>query len=342
MIAIAPSDQQYKPAGQPTPLTDINYLVLQGAHDGDVFTFTGMKQYQRVSFSDPESDLFRAAVYINRANHGQFNTSWGRRDFEIPRGWLQNTQAFMDGDAQREIAKVYISAFLDATLRGVEEYIPLFQDQRAAGDWLPPTLYINQYHPAGFIPLVTFEEDIDLTTGTLLGSELSGRSLSLWREDELEFRTGRAQDNQAVQLAWSSERGRYTLILPFNWAEIWGLNEKATLVFSMADDRRGEIEGLIDLSIVLRDASGDSASLKMNDYGALLPQFPAQFSKLPAWEDSSYKKASEPVFQTFYLPLRDFMESNSYLNLASLLEISFRFDVLDEGRVILDDIGVIR
>jgi hypothetical protein len=36
------------------------------------------------------------------------------------------------------------------------------------------------------------------------------------------------------------------------------------------------------------------------------------------------------------------MESNSYLNLASLLEISFRFDVLDEGRVILDDIGVIR
>lgn len=35
IIAIAPSDQQYRPASQPNPLENINYLVFQGAHDAD-------------------------------------------------------------------------------------------------------------------------------------------------------------------------------------------------------------------------------------------------------------------------------------------------------------------
>jgi hypothetical protein len=36
VIAIAPCDGQYQPGLMRTPLTDVNYLVLQGSHDADV------------------------------------------------------------------------------------------------------------------------------------------------------------------------------------------------------------------------------------------------------------------------------------------------------------------
>ena len=51
LVAIAPVDGQYRPADQGTPLTDVNYLVLHGAHDSDVSTFMGQRQFQRIRFS---------------------------------------------------------------------------------------------------------------------------------------------------------------------------------------------------------------------------------------------------------------------------------------------------
>ena len=82
VVAIAPVDGQHKPADHLPELTDINYLVLQGSHDADLYFFDGIQQYQRVSFSDPDSDWFKASLYIYRANHGQFNTTWGRTGWE--------------------------------------------------------------------------------------------------------------------------------------------------------------------------------------------------------------------------------------------------------------------
>ena len=78
MIAIAPIDGQYDPAGRDTPLTDVNYFVMHGSHDADVVSFSGLNQYERVRFTGEEG--VKAALYIYRANHGQFNSSWGQVD----------------------------------------------------------------------------------------------------------------------------------------------------------------------------------------------------------------------------------------------------------------------
>ena len=48
---MAPSVNQYLPAGHETELSDIDYLVLQGANDQDISVFLGNEQYENVSFS---------------------------------------------------------------------------------------------------------------------------------------------------------------------------------------------------------------------------------------------------------------------------------------------------
>ena len=48
VVAIAPSDGQYKPAGKPAPLSGVSYLLLQGGHDGDVSIFLGERLYRRL------------------------------------------------------------------------------------------------------------------------------------------------------------------------------------------------------------------------------------------------------------------------------------------------------
>ena len=136
---------------------------------------------------------------------------------------------------QREIAKVYLSAFLETTLKGNEVYKELFTDYRAAGDWLPQTAYITQFSDYGFVELAGFEEDIDPQTLSLPGAYADGINLSRWREKAPRFRNGDRQDDYAVLLGWKGDGGRYSIDLPAEFE--WQLDEDVELVFEAADAR---------------------------------------------------------------------------------------------------------
>lgn len=204
IIAIAPVDGQYKPSDQPTPLKNINYLLLHGSHDADVSSFSGDKQFKRIKFDNGEYK-FKTSIYIYRANHGQFNTVWGNHDSGMPRALLLNTKALISGEDQRQIAKVYMGAFLETTLKGNPSYMPLFKDYRYAEKWLPETLYINRFEDSETNILVDFDEDIDVTTTTIKGGKLMGEELRIWREEDIGFRRGRGiRMNKAVYLGWEN------------------------------------------------------------------------------------------------------------------------------------------
>jgi len=254
IVAIAPVDGQYLPSGQGVPLTDVSYLVFHGSHDGDVTSFHGLRQYNRVSF-DQNPEGFKAAVYVYRANHGQWNTVWGSKD-NGPRSQRNlDLSVLLDPEDQREFALVYVTSFLEATLRDDPTFLPLFSDHRVAGDWLPPTLYVTRYQHGSFRSLATFDEDIDLTTGTADDVTLFGDSLSMWRENLMELRsrnranTSASQESQALWLGWNravkgapdGELGRpgtYTLDLGSTLAGDWGLDGRTTLDFALgATDR---------------------------------------------------------------------------------------------------------
>jgi dienelactone hydrolase len=172
IVAIAPADGQYKPAGQWRTIEDVNYFTIQGANDSDVSSFMGSRQWDHIRFTGAPN-FFKSELYIYRANHGQFNTVWGRTDAGAPMNWFLNLHPLLTGEDQRRIAKIYISAFLEATLHSRREYVPLFQDYRRVRNLLPRTLYINRYQDSTDHVIANFNEDADVTTTTSPGGHIT-------------------------------------------------------------------------------------------------------------------------------------------------------------------------
>jgi len=257
IVSIAPVDGQYLPTGRKMPVEDVSYLVFHGSHDGDVTSFHGLRIYDRLTFTDSAAaardvPLFKSAVYVYRANHGQWNSRWGPNDNGPRSARILNLETLMPGEDQRRFAELYVSAFLDVVLKGDTRYLPVFRDHRVIGEWLPPTMYVTRYETSGFRPLATFEEDIDVTSGTEVGVRLRGDSLSVWKEDQLQLRssnrssTSASQENQAVFLGWnnrvagSDELGppaAFAVLLPDDLPTEWALDEASTLDLLLAPTR---------------------------------------------------------------------------------------------------------
>ena len=210
VVAIAPVDGQYRPTDRLVPVHDVSYLVFHGSHDGDVTSFHGLRQFNRVQFSGPGSGHFKAAVYVYRANHGQWNQVWGPKDNGPRSQRILDIETLIPTADQRKFGEVYISAFLEATLKQDSRYLPMFRDHRVASDWLPPTMYITQFEESSFVPVATFEEDIDLTTGSMPGVRLRGDSLATWKEADIKLRsrnrtnTSASQEDQVLWLGWNN------------------------------------------------------------------------------------------------------------------------------------------
>jgi dienelactone hydrolase len=250
IIAIAPVDGQYLPTGRQVPVENVNYLVFHGSHDGDVTSFHGLRLYNRVRFTD-DVPRFKAAVYVYRANHGQWNTVWGSHDNGPRSGRRLDLGVLIDAEDQREFGKIYISSFLEATLRRDKRYLPIFRDHRVIGGWLPKTMYVTRFEASSFRPLATFEEDIDVTTGTEDGVWLHADSMATWRENRLALRsrnrttTSGSQDNQALWLGWNNriagedttQRGTpavFRIVLPDSLPRSWALDRNSSLDLLLA------------------------------------------------------------------------------------------------------------
>lgn len=203
VIAIAPVYGQYQPGGRLTQLTDVNYMSIHGANDGDVTQFDGARQFQNVRFTGTDY-RFKATTYVFGANHGQFNTVWGNSDWGMPFGRILNRRALISGEDQRQAGKVFMSAFLEAGLNDRTEYLDLFIDPRRGADWLPETIYITDFQDSRTRILTDFDEDVDVTTASLPGGRTWGENLTVWREDRLQFKY-RDKETSAVYLGWYAE-----------------------------------------------------------------------------------------------------------------------------------------
>lgn len=205
VFAIAPVDGQYRPAGVPTPIENVNYMVIHGSHDGDVSSFNGLRAFQRIKFTDGKP-WFKVAWYVYRANHGQWNSVWGNKDNGPRSGRYLDLRGLITPEQQRQFSMVTIGGFMEATLHGKSEYLPMFRDHRLIGAWLPKTMYITRFQESGFKSLATFDEDVDVTTGSVPGVTISAESLATWKENSLNLRggTGDLLNTNAVTLGWNN------------------------------------------------------------------------------------------------------------------------------------------
>jgi dienelactone hydrolase len=365
IVAIAPVDGQYKPAGQWRWIQDVNYFTIHGSNDGDVSSFQGSRQWDHLRFSG-HGDYFKSELYVYRANHGQFNTSWGRTDHGAPGNWFLNLRSLLDGDGQRQIAKVYLSAFLEATLHNRREYIPLFQDYRKVRDWVPRTLYVNRYLDNSSKIVSDFSEDADVTTTTVPGGILQQKNLTLWHEGKIPYRNG-DRDYNGVFLGWNRTHATnspvppaasYSIDLPATLASDWKLSRQSVLTMSIAvtdetapsADKKLKKKNLeqedgddkpepTDFTIILETQDGATVKLPLSQFNLLLPPLKVKLTKLDYLDKAMYKEESEPVFQSIAVPLMAFAKQDARFDPAKLKTVRLLFDRTPSRVIIVSAIG---
>jgi hypothetical protein len=322
------------PAGEWRALNDINYLTLQGAHDADVSSFLGSEQWDHVHFSG-KADYFKSELYVYGANHGQFNTVWGRSDTRGPQGWFLNLRPLLSGTDQRKIAKIYVAAFLEATLHGRSDYRQLLRDYRQARQWLPETWYIDRYQDSSNEVIADFSEDADLTTTTVPGGKIEGRNLSEWREGKIPFRNGDRGSN-GVFLGWNAgEQASYAVTLPS------GLAAKDSLLsMSIAVTADGEEDRPTDFTVALESDNGVAVKLPLSRFRTLRPAVPIRFTKLEYLDHLLYKEPSEPVFQSVEIPLEDFRKADERFDPTRLRSVRLIFDRTAASELLISQIGL--
>ncbi|HBG58384.1 MAG TPA: alpha/beta hydrolase [Porphyromonadaceae bacterium] len=342
IVQIAPNDP-YTPQKEVAIIPEnINYLILQGGHDEDMHWFLGNRVYNRVIFKDGNYH-FKTALYIYRANHGQFNTSWGRKDNGIPASWFLNTKPIMSGEEQREIAKVYISAFLESTLKGNTDYIPLFKDFRQAAGILPKDFYISQFEDTNFTYIADFQEDFDVTTTSLQGGRIEGENLKAWREDALPLRDdwGTSQQNSGVCLGWEKNDSvatalpQYVIHIPDSTVK----KDRHNNLFFFICNNKDEEANSIDFSMELTAKNG-SVTKSFGSFRQLPPPLKTKLTKTNRIYSMAKNKPVERVLQYVEIPFSEFTKADSTFEPSEINQIRFVFDKTDSGEILLDKIGI--
>jgi hypothetical protein len=272
-----------------------------------------------------------------------------------------NKRQIMPGEDQEKIGKVFISAFLEATLNGKAGYLNLFRDYRSGINWIPETVYLNQYEDPACEFICTFDEDLNVVSTTLEGGEIHSENLTVWREQVVPLKQG-TQATRAVFAGWNLEE---TDSLP----GVLGIRQQGTnqistdensyLYFVMADAKENsnphpneeeefpnkkenddkqdeEKKEPIDLTIVLLDSAGYTAALPLSAYSYLSRQLEPKLMKADFMTDIA---KSDLVFQVFFYPLSTFGEQNPRLDIGSIKEIRFVFNRTEDGVVVIDNIG---
>lgn len=352
LVALAPVDDGYRPAGQSAPIEDVSYLVLHGSHDGDVPNFEGLRPFKRVKF-DETPYRFKSAVYVYRANHGQFNTVWGDDDLGPPFTRFALRRALLTGEEQRRTAEVFVGGFLEATLNDRREYLPMFRDVRTAAAWLPRTTYLTQFEDSTYRTVSDFDTGLDLTRGALPGSIQAGEHLTVWREGDFKGRGAWPFRVRTLYLGWSrrptsATTASYRITLPETTAADWALSSDSRLVFAVADtrdepDTRRDAKKPyepVDFTIELVTSDGVAARVPLNRVFPLPPILRVAFTKSRYLDRAFYASKTEPVFQTYELPLELFAAPGWHP--ARLREIRFVFDRTPTGKIMVDGVGFAR
>jgi dienelactone hydrolase len=325
VVAIAPSDRQWVPEGGPRRLEDTSYLLLAGGLDGDVTTLQGMAQYHRVDLA-PGSDAFRAFAYLQRANHGQFNTIWGRRDA----GWLNSTildrGALLSGEDQRDATRTLITAFLAAAVEGEGGHRAVFTRPDAARGWLPDDVVVTGYADATQRALPV---DADATAGFAAVDRL-----------ELQARDGtRSLGVRVLRLRWTAGSEPTTELTVPDGAVV-DPDDVLAIAFGSADLRLPP--GVV---VEVTDADGQRAALRLDAATSLRPPLPGRVGKWPAWS-SRYRVTIAPAWpaehllQTYELPLAGFVAQEPELDVARVAAVTLRVDGTEAGAGHLGEVAL--
>jgi hypothetical protein len=177
-----------------------------------------------------------------------------------------------------------------------------------------------------------------VTTTTIPGGRLAAKNLTVWREGRIPFRDGDRGSN-GVFLGWNrrDEKASYSISMPPGLATAESV---LTLSIAASDETEtDEKSGVTDFTVAMEAENGAIAKVPLSRFGTLLPPIEVHFMKLEPLDRKFYKRPSEPVFQTFRLPLRAFAAQSTGFDPAKLKTVRFEFDRTPSRSIIVSEIG---
>lgn len=343
VIGLAPTD---KKVDDKTPdLWDTNYLVIHGAQDADVNSFRGDRQYGRTYFHKG-SKKFKSSLYLAEANHSYFNTDWGKNDNSLPGGLFLNHRDTMDPRQQREITKVYVSAFLETTLMDSNRYEKLFSNYQYGLNWLPKTLYFSRYENGMFEPMNKFYTNRNKETFAK-DILVNAQGFKTWKIETAKDRRQKNKGNAGAVLQWDKE-GTYKISISDKY--IHGLkNKPSSFIISMANmardlDEGEEIELNPKVEVEFKNRAGESIRMPLDEHMSVPVQIKVQYNKIP-WFDQimrngKFDEEEEPVFHMYGIDLNKIVGLNNNMSYENISEIILHFSN-GPGKVMIDNIGYI-
>jgi hypothetical protein len=116
LIAIAPVQFFGRISAEPafiSHIRDVPYQIIHGSKDGDVSDFQGLRQYDRAADIRAVGETLKSMVFVKDANHNFFNSVW-----QTLEGDDYCCGGTLSGPVARDIAEVYIHAFLQLVIKG--------------------------------------------------------------------------------------------------------------------------------------------------------------------------------------------------------------------------------
>ena len=334
VVALAPTDGLYRPAGRAVTLRGVNYLLVRGTRDADAPVEAGNGQYQR-TLLDSGVAAQKVSVAIAGANHARFNSTGDEQDLPSPLSWLLARDGLLPAEAQRAVTSAAVVTFLSSVLQaGPDAASSVAAATGALAARVGTTVTIRTRDGATAM-LAEFDEDVDATTGTAPNVQIGARGFTVWREGR-SVRSG----NSVVRLEWGgSFAPGGAPVLELDVRTLAGdartfLSEGGVLSFAVANDGLRtsftlELESgsgaIVTREIVVDDdAESDGRSMRWRS---------------PLLEESMIESAP-PTLHTVEVDLAELYAGTSGFDARSVRAIRFRFDAMPAGRVLLDDIGV--
>ena len=333
LVAIAPTDHRYT---RRIELENINYLSLQGSYDSDEASFFGLRQLQRIAFTDSNKWL-KAGVYIHGANHGQFNSIWGRKDSGAPWNWILNLNPIIPGPDQRKLGKIYITAFAEVVFNEDDKYTALLNGRK---NWFPELPILQNYKTSGYKPFITYENDLDVTRWS--GGAITTTNLSLWKEIELTFRDDDSQGVNGVLIGWDDERKTEDKSKPsyrINFKNLANYNSEQTLVINLASIKpeKDSIDSNYDFRVILTDSLNKTREVIVSSVKPVTPPLQVQYLKLKDVNDDVYGSIWEAELEDIRIDLSKFED---HVDLSSIRQIKLQFDLSKKGQIFVNEIGI--
>ena len=162
-----------------------------------------------------------------------------------------------------------------------------------------------------------------------------------WQEEDVINRQDSSQLNRVVHLMWKEASASYVIEFP-NDEDHRRIN-RDQFVFSLGDLSEQSMEAP-QITVEMTSSNGATARVDMKDHPPIPKPILTKYLKTK-WVEKSIRDAglstsTEPVMQSYHIPLSDFVAQNSDFDPTELQAIRFVFNSeAGGGAVMLDNIG---